>query len=67
MNQRENIRVRIISQREEDDRSDMASLSVAERWTAMCQLARDAWAFRGDGIDESKFSRHALRVSRRTR
>jgi hypothetical protein len=39
-----------------------ATTTVEERFALMWQLAQDAWALRGEPIDESPFSRPALRI-----
>jgi len=50
-----------------DRRSDHDSQppTAAERVAIMWQLTRDAWAFQGTPIDESRLQRHLVRVLRR--
>jgi hypothetical protein len=48
---------------EEPDLS--ATTTIEERFAMMWQLAQDAWAFRGEPIDESPFSGPAIRIDRR--
>jgi len=42
-----------------------ATTTVEERFAMMWQLAKDAWAFRGEPIDESEFPGPAVRIDRR--
>jgi hypothetical protein len=48
---------------DEPDLSDVTT--VEERFAMMWQLAQDAWAFRGEPIDESPFLGPAIRIDRR--
>jgi hypothetical protein len=42
-----------------------ATTTVEERFAMMWQLAKDAWAFRGEPVGESPFPRHPVRLIRR--
>jgi hypothetical protein len=44
---------------------ELQARSAADRLGMMWQLARDAWAFKGDPLAESRLSRHIVRVYRR--
>lgn len=65
MAKREHIRVRILQKMEDGDRRDVADLEPAERLGMMWQLARDAWAFKGEPDHaESRLQRHVVRIHR---
>ena len=50
----------------EADETDLtAYTTISQRFEMMWQLAKDAWAMRGEPIDESPFSRHPGRFVRR--
>ena len=50
----------------EADEPDLSTTTtLEERFAMMWQLAQDAWALRGEPIDESPFSRHPGRLIRR--
>ncbi len=59
------IRVRKLS--EQGTERDLKDTTPAERIGMMWQLALDAWAFKGEPVDESAFSRDVVRVVRRGR
>ena len=59
------IRVRKLS--EQGAERDLQHTTPAERIGMMWQLTRDAWAFKGEPVDESSFQRHVVRVIRRGR
>jgi hypothetical protein len=42
-----------------------ATTTVEERFAIMWQLAKDAWAFRGEPVGEPPFPRHPVRLIRR--
>jgi hypothetical protein len=46
------------------DRMYWLSLSPAERLAMMWQLTKDAWAFTGERVAESRLSRHIVRIHR---
>jgi hypothetical protein len=51
----------------EGDEPDLsATTTFEERWAIMWQLAKDAWAFRGEPVGEPPFSRHPVKVLRRS-
>ena len=58
---------RVVRAGEVTPASEVRALSPAERVDMMWQLACDAWAFRGEPIDESRLPRHVVRVERRGR
>jgi hypothetical protein len=65
MANREHVRVRILRKSEDGDRRDAADLEPAERLGMMWQLARDAWAFKGEPEHaESRLQRHVVRIRR---
>lgn len=50
----------------EGDEVDLsATTTVEERFAMMWQLAKDAWAFRGEPVGEPPFPRHPVRLIRR--
>lgn len=57
------IQVRKTSLKEETD--DLKNTTPQERWAMMCQLALDAWAFKGEPVAEPGLYRHIIRVYRR--
>jgi len=59
------IRVRKLSEQGTED--DLRNTTAAQRIGMMWQLAVDAWAFKGECVDESSFPRHVVRVVRRGR
>jgi hypothetical protein len=59
-------RVRILRKLEDKDQRDSADLAPADRLSMMWQLARDAWAFKGDTEHaQSRLQRHVVRAHRR--
>lgn len=65
MSRREHLRVRILRQPDDGDRRDVADFEPAERLRIMWQLARDAWAFKGEPENaESRLQRHVVRIHR---
>ena len=54
-----------LSEMEADELDLSAVTTVEQRFAMMWQLAQDAWAFRGEPIDESPFSGPAVRIDRR--
>jgi hypothetical protein len=49
----------------EGDEVDLfETTTYAERFDMMWQLAQDAWAFRGEVVDDPKLSRYPVRVIR---
>jgi hypothetical protein len=62
---RSRTRVRIRRLHEDDGRADVAELTPSARLAMMWQLARDAWAFKGEPQHaESRLQRHVVRVRR---
>jgi hypothetical protein len=50
----------------EGDEPDLSTTTtVEERFAIMWQLAKDAWAFRGEPVGEPPFPRHPVRIIRR--
>ncbi len=51
--------------KDQGDEPDLRALGPGERLAMVWQLTVDAWAFRGEPIDESRLQRHVVRVVRR--
>jgi hypothetical protein len=49
---------------EQGTETDLEASTPAERIGMMWQLAIDAWAFKGEGVAESRLPRHVVRVLR---
>ncbi len=47
--------------------NDVASLTRGERMAMVWEITKDAWAFMGKPVDESRLQRHVVRVYRRAR
>ena len=58
------VRVGRLSELEAEETDLSGTTTVEERFAMMWQLAQDAWAMRGEPIDESPFSRHPGRLIR---
>jgi hypothetical protein len=58
-------KVRISKLEEQDKTDDLRSTTPAERLEMMWQLTLDAWAFKGEPVDELRLPRHIVRVLRR--
>ncbi|MGD9853468.1 MAG: hypothetical protein AB7U20_00815 [Planctomycetaceae bacterium] len=54
--------VRKIRLQDEGRETGVEHMTAEERLGMMWQLAVDAWAFRGQHVDESQFQRHVVRV-----
>ena len=67
MEKRKEVKVRVTKLRDHGTSSDLASSTPEERWEMMWELAKDAWAFKGEPVDESRLQRHIVRVLRRER
>jgi len=50
---------------EGDEPNLSATTTVEQRFAMMWQLAKDAWAFRGEPVGEPPFPRHPLHLIRR--
>jgi hypothetical protein len=65
MKPRENVRVRVLSQKADAGHDDVAHLSAGQRLELMWQLTLDAWAFKGEPQGaESRLQRHVVRIQR---
>ncbi len=60
---RRNIEVRKTTLKEESD--DLKNTTPQQRWAMMWQLAKDAWAFKGEQVAEPGLYRHIVRIYRR--
>jgi hypothetical protein len=58
--------VRRATFKEQGQEPDLRATTAAERLAMMWQLTLDAWAFRGEPVDESPLPRHIVRVLRRS-
>jgi hypothetical protein len=56
--------VRKIPLSDEGAETGLEQTTAADRIKLVWQLTRDAWAFKGQPLDESTFPRHAVRVVR---
>lgn len=65
--QRINYRVRKTTLVGQRSTNDVASLTPAERMAMVWEITKDAWAFMGKPLDESRLQRHVVRVYRRAR
>jgi hypothetical protein len=61
----ESRKVRVLKLQEQDEYDDLRSATPAQRLEMMWQLAVDAWAFKGEPVDELRLPRHIVRVLRR--
>ena len=59
--------IRVSRLEDQGRENDLAGTTAAERMEMMWQLAVDAWAMKGEIIDEQAFPRHVVRVIRRGR
>jgi hypothetical protein len=57
--------IRIQKLSEQGKESDLKETTPVERLEMMWQLARDAWAFKGESIAESRLPRHLVHLLRR--
>jgi hypothetical protein len=62
---RQSYPVRKVPLHEEVEGADLANTTAAERLKMMWPLTVDAWAFKGEPLDESRLPRHIVRVLRR--
>jgi hypothetical protein len=49
---------------EEDDAGDVSDRTIEERFAIMWQLALDAWAFKGEPVEDPRLPRHVTRILR---
>ena len=65
--QRINYRVRKTTLADHSSTNDVASLTPGERMAMAWEITKDAWAFMGKPVDESRLQRDVIRVYRRAR
>jgi len=65
MTNRQNRIIRVAKLSEQGKEPDIQNTTAAERISMMWQLAVDAWAFKGETIDESRLQRHIIHILRR--
>ena len=58
------VRMGTLTEMEGDEPDLSATTTVEERFAMMWQLAKDAWAFRGEPVGEPPFPRHPVRLIR---
>lgn len=56
--------VRVSRVQDQGKEDDLQHTTAAQRWEMMWQLAVDAWAFKGEQVNESSFRRDVVRVIR---
>lgn len=56
--------IRVSHLQDQGTEDDLRNTTAEERWGMMWQLAVDAWAFKGEQVDESSFRRDVVRVIR---
>lgn len=58
--------IRVTKLADQGQEDDLRGTTVEQRWAMLWQLSLDAWAFRGEPV-EQEFQRDVIRVVRRKR